>query len=235
MWKLFFDLCYLSSFFVPGKNRRNRFRTITLFDYRNKLNALRKACPEIKFRRVRMIKGGWNIGFIINNKYVFKIRKQFQESYIPKIIHEKRMTDAFRDIVPLRIPKIDVIKSGEYTFYKYEFIPGRNLNTLPMRTIMKYRNVWAQQIAEFIYAMHNANPSEISDLITENGDSWGHNDICNNTIVDTKTMKIVGMIDWEYSGWNYLETEFKNCTRYSSKLRRADMNTLIRNAYNKLK
>ena len=235
LWKLFFDFCYFFSFFIPGKKHRDYFRRVVLFDYKKKLYALKKAYPNMQFKSIRMIRGGWNIGFIINNKYVFKIRKQFDSQRIEKIIREKRMTDAFRNIVPLKIPKIDIIESDEYTFYKYEFIPGHNLNTMPMHVIMHHRHIWAKQIAEFIYSMHNANPKEISDLITNKGDSWGHNDICNNTIVDTKTMNIIGIIDWEYSGWNYLETEFKNCAAYSSKLRKADMEKLIRQEYKKIK
>lgn len=234
MWKLLFDFCYFWSFFIPNRKRREYFRVHTLFDYRRKLNALRVACSDINIRKIRMIKGGWNIGFIVNDKYVFKIRKYFDDSYVPKIIKEKRMTDAFRDIVPLKIPKIDIIEQGEYTFYKYEFIPGRNLNNLPLRTVLKYREKFAKQLAEFIYAMHHANPKEIADLKTTTGDSWGHNDICNNTIVDPKTMDIVGIIDWEYSGWEYLETEFMNCTLYSHKLRKANMGILIRGEYKKL-
>ena len=181
-----------------------------------------------------MIKGGWNIGFIINNKYVFKIRKKFDETRIPKIIKEKRMTDAFQNIVPLSIPKIEIISSNGYTFYRYDFIPGHNLNTFSLRTIKKHRAAWAKQIANFIFIMHNSSPVGIDDLKTGKGDGWCHNDICNNTIVDTKTMKIRGIIDWEYSGWNLLETEFENCTIFSRKLRKTDMNQLIRAEYAKL-
>lgn len=234
MWKCFFDFCYFLSFFIPARERRNNFRVNKLFDYKHKLNVLRRACPELKIRSIRMIKGGWNIGFIINNKYVFKIRKKFDDSYIPKIIKEKRMTDAFRDIIPVKIPKIDIISAENYTFYRYEFIRGHNMNTLPLYTILKHRQTWAKQLAKFIFVMHNSNPDGIQDLVTENGDGWCHNDICNNVIIDTKTMRVVGLIDWEYSGWNYLETEFKNCSLYSSKLRKANMGELIRAEYKKL-
>lgn len=234
MWKTLFDFLYFCSFFIPNAERRNNFRTYKLFDYRKKLKVLETACPDIKFHSVRMIKGGWNIGFIINNKYVFKIRKRLEENHIPKIIKEQRMTNAFRDIVPLKIPRIEIIEKDGYAFYRYEFIPGHNLNTLPLHTIMKHRNKWAKQIAEFIFSMHNAFPKEINDLKTSKGDSWGHNDICNNTIIDPKTMDVVGMIDWEYSGWEYLETEFTNCVIFSQKLRKADMETLIRKEYKKL-
>ncbi|MCQ2580857.1 MAG: phosphotransferase [Alphaproteobacteria bacterium] len=234
MWKFLFDFCYFLSFFIPNRKWRDNFRINTLFDYKRKLHILRRACPDITFRSIRMIKGGWNIGFIINKKYVFKIRKKFTDSHIPKIIREKRITDAFRDIVPLKIPKIDIISAEDYTFYKYEFIRGHNLNTLPGRVILKHRYAWAKQLAQFIFIMHNSNPDGIQDLITEKGDGWCHNDICNNVIVDTKTMRIVGLIDWEYSGWNYLETEFVNCTAFSSKLRKSNIGELVRAEYKKL-
>lgn len=234
MWKLFFDFCYFCSCFIPNRQRRDDFRVNKLFDYRRKLRALRAVCSDIKIRHIKMIKGGWNIGFVINNKYVFKIRKKFDDSNIPRIVKEKRMTDAFRDVVPLKIPKIDIISYDKYTFYRYEFIAGHNLNTFSLHTIMNHRKKWAKQLAQFIFAMHNTFPKEIEDLITPEGDSWGHNDICNNIIVNPKTMDIVGIIDWEYSGWNYLETEFENCTHFSKKLKQTDINKLIRKEYDKL-
>ena len=234
MWKLFFDFCYFWSFFIPNRQWREDFRINKLFDYRRKLKALKTICSDIKFHSVKIIKGGWNIGFVINNKYVFKIRKKFSDSNIPRIIKEKRMTDAFRDIVPLKIPKIDIISYDKYTFYRYEFISGHNLTTFSLHTILKHQEKWAKQLAKFICAMHHAFPKEIEDLITDKGDSWGHNDICNNTIVNPKTMDIIGMIDWEYSGWNYLETEFKNCTRFSKKLKQTNMKELIQQEYDKL-
>jgi hypothetical protein len=43
-------------------------------------------------------------------------------------MREKRITDAFTKIVPFKIPKIEILESDGYTFYKYNFIPGINLN-----------------------------------------------------------------------------------------------------------
>lgn len=235
MWKLFFDFCYFGSFFIPNRRRRENFRVNKLFDYRRKLQALRAVCSDIKIRHIKMIKGGWNIGFIINNKYVFKIRKKFDGADTSRIVKEKRMTDAFRDVVPLKIPKIDIISYGKYTFYRYEFISGHNLTAFSLRTILKHQKKWAKQLAEFIFAMHNTFPKEIEDLITPEGDSWGHNDICNNIIVNPKTMDIAGIIDWEYSGWNYLETEFENCIHFSKKMKQTNIKELIRQEYDKLK
>ncbi len=219
MWKLFFETCDFLCNFIPSKQKRNQIRTVKLYDWRNKYRALRAAFPELNFRHTKMIKGGWNIGFIVDKKYVFKIRKFYDKS-IPAdhIMREKRITDAFADISPLRIPKIDIVRAGGYTYYKYDFIPGKNLNTFSLRTISRNSWKWGRQLAEFITAVHNARPAEIEDLRTQDGDGWNHNDICNNIIVNRKTMDIVGLIDWEYSGWGTLETEFHNVIAFSKNM-----------------
>lgn len=232
MWKLFFETCDLLCHLIPNHERRAMVRKMRLYDYRKKYRALRAAFPDLRFSHVKMIKGGWNIGFIVDKKYVFKIRK-FYDKDVPtqKIMREKRITDAFACISPLRIPQIEIIKSRGYTFYKYDFIPGKNLNRMRQRTIERHAWKWGRQLAEFIDAVHNARPTQIDDLIDRAGDGWNHNDICNNIIVDTKTMDIVGLIDWEYAGWGTLETEFKNCTAFSKKMRDSGISVAIEMEY----
>ncbi len=236
MWRLYFEILDFLAGFIPSRKLREKIRRVDLYDYRKKYNALRSALPRAEFKRVRVIKGGWNIGFIVNNKYVCKIRK-FYDKQIPieKIMREKRITDAFGKIVPLKIPRIDIIESRGFTFYKYNFIPGKNLNRMSLKAISKNGWKWGRQLAEFIAAMHNADPAEIADLKTGEGDGWNHNDICNNIIVDMKTMDIVGLIDWEYSGWGTLETEFHNCTAFSKKMRESGIGTAIQIEYHILK
>lgn len=236
MWQTFFRTCNFLCNFIPNAARRSDIRKHRLYDWAKKYAALRRACPELRFRHVKMIKGGWNIGFIIDRKYVFKIRKYFDDEARPvqKIMREKRITDAFQNISPLKIPKIDIIESDGYTFYRYNFIPGRNMTTFSRRTLRKYEKQWCKQIAQFIYKMHNARPNGIDDLRDRDGDGWNHNDICNNVIVDPKTMKIVGLIDWEYSGWGTLETELENCIHFSQKLRPSTYKKTIRAEYDKL-
>jgi len=100
--------------------------------------------------------------------------------------------------------------------------------------MQKHLNRWGKQIAQFIWAVHNARPSDIDDLKTGDGDGWNQHDICNNMIIDPKTMNIIGIIDWEYAGWGPLETEIRNCTWFSKKLRRTNMDKIIRAEYAKL-
>ena len=235
MWKLFFQVCNFLCNFIPDRKVRERIRREKLYDWRKKYKALRAAFPELNFRNMRMIKGGWNIGFIVDNKYVFKIRK-FYDKKIPveKIMREKRITDAFEHISPVMIPKIELVESNGYTFYKYNFMPGKNMNCFSQKTITKYAPIWGKQLAEFINAMHNSDPEQIANLKDRPGDGWNHNDICNNVIVDKKTMKIVGIIDWEYSGWGMLSTEFENCTRFSDKVKNSGIGDIIQAEYAKM-
>ncbi|MBO4625978.1 MAG: hypothetical protein J5679_01720 [Alphaproteobacteria bacterium] len=236
MWQSFFKICNFLCGFIPSKSTRERVRRERLYDWDKKYRALRNACPELQFRHVKMIKGGWNIGFIVDNKYVFKIRKKFahDDVNIAKIMREKRITDAFANIATVEIPHISIVEAGDYTFYRYKFIPGRNMNTYSVKTMRKHVKLWGKQVAKFIYTMHNARPDGIDDLRDRDGDGWNQNDICNNMIINPKTMKIVGIIDWEYAGWGMLETEINNCTRFSRKLRQTDFNNIIRTEYAKL-
>ena len=47
-------------------------------------------------------------------------------------------------------------------------------------------------------------------------------------------MKIVGIIDWEYSGWGQLETEFENCIKFSDKVKNSGIGDIIRAEYAKM-
>ncbi len=232
MWRLYFEIFDFFAGFIPNRKLREKVRKEKLYDYRRKYNALRAVIPNGEFKNVRVIKGGWNIGFIVDNKYVCKIRKYFDKSIpIEKILREKRITDTFKSVVPLQIPNIDIIESNGFTFYKYNFIAGKNLNRMSKRTIERHGWELGAQLAEFIYAMHNYTASEIADLKSGTGDGWNHNDICNNIIVNPKTMRIVGIIDWEYSGWGTLETEFHNCTAFSKKMLESGLGVAIQVHY----
>ena len=150
---------------IPGRDLRHRIRSRYFFDVQNKLDSLLQAFPDQKFKKVKMVKGGWNIGFIIDNQYVFKISKFFDaENAEDKIIREKRITDAFADIVPVKIPRLEIIKSGDFIFYKYEFIPGKNLNEFSLKVIRENREKLGRTLGEFIHTMHHAWPESISDL-----------------------------------------------------------------------
>ncbi len=232
MWKQFFEVCDFLCNFIPGATRRAAVRRMRLYDWRKKYRALRAAYPDLNFRRTKMIKGGWNIGFIVDRKYVFKIRKFYDENTpATKIMREARITSALGPSASVRIPRIEVVRTGGYTFYKYDFIPGRNMNTFSKRQIAKFAARWGAQIGRFIHSIHTAHPDNLDDLKDRPGDGWNHNDICNNVIIDPKTMNVVGVIDWEYSGWGALETEFVNCVRFSKMINDSGILSHIKKKY----
>ena len=86
MWRLYFEICDFLVGFIPNRRLREKIRCKELYDYRKKYNALRMALPRSEFKHVRIIKGGWNIGFIVNNKCVCKIRK-FYDKNLPFFVH----------------------------------------------------------------------------------------------------------------------------------------------------
>lgn len=235
MWNIFFAVCNVLCMLIPNADLRARIRHDKLFDWHKKYRVLKHICPEARFYNVRMIKGGWNIGFIVKNKYVFKIRKFLDKKIdVTRVLHEKQITDAFNDVLQIEIPNIKIFKYHEYTFFRYNYIRGVNLNTCSFNTMKNHIDDWAKMVARIIFTMHNARPESINDLINDAGDGWNHNDICNNMIIDKKTKKIIGLIDWEYSGWGNLETEIKNCDRYSSRLRTLGFSKKIEYEYNKI-
>ena len=235
MWRTFFELCDFFVGFIPNRDTRDRIRRDRLYNFRKKMNALRMIIPKSEFKNVKLIKGGWNIGFIVNNNAVYKIRKHYENgAHNDRIIREKRITDAFTKIVKLQIPKIEIIECDGYTFYKYNFIRGKNMNFCGKCTIERNKYKWAKQLAQFIYDMHCADPAEIADLKVNDGDGWHHNDICNNVIINKKTKDIVGIIDWEYAGWGPIKTEFNNTAVYSSKMRQANFSKIVEEEYKKI-
>ncbi len=235
MWKLFFEICDFLCNFIPNREKREYIRRQKLFDWRKKYNALRRTFPNLNYRGVKLVKGGWHIAFIVDKKYVFKVRKFFKESEaMPHLIREQRITAAVSDVSPLRVSKLDIVPVEEYTFFRYDFIPGKNLHTFLPRTIRKYKDRWAKQLAHQINVVHHAKLPEIDDLKSGDGTGWMHGDMCSNMIVNRKTMQIVGIIDWEHARWGTAEREIHGCSAVSGRMRASGISDAIRREYEKL-
>jgi len=237
MWKILFEFADRLFAIVPIKKWRVFLRKKVLFDYRDKLNALRHARPELNFRKMELAKGGGSIVFIIEND-TFKVRKHVYETHeFTRFNREKRITDAIRPFCTIEIPNINFFESDGFTFYETALIPGKMLIDIPTSKIKKYQKQISKQLAEFIYQKSLADPKEIADLKTEpisDGFSWVHGDMCSNILVDPKTMKITGVIDWEWARYMDTDREFKGLVYVRKKMRKIGLDKTTRAEYQKM-
>ena len=238
MWKILFEFADHLFAIIPVKKWRDYLRVVVLFDYRRKLNALMSAYPELNFRKMRLGKGGGSIVFIIDNKYTFKVRKHnFETANFARFDREKRITDAIRPYCTIQIPNIEFITVGGYTFYKSDFIPGKLLVGIPSQRIKKYQNQLSRQLAEFIYKKSFGLPDAIDDLRScpaQRGFSWNHGDMCSNILVNQKTMKITGIIDWEWAAYGPTDNEFNGLVWVRKKMRKIGLDKSTKHEYLKI-
>lgn len=238
MWKILFELSDRFFAIIPVKKWQKWLRIVVLFDYRRKLNALKSACPELDFKKMRLAKGGGSIVFIIDNKYSFKVRKRNTEAVnFERFEREKRITDAIRPWCSIEIPQIEFLTANGYTFYKNKFIPGKLLVNVSTRRIKKYQQQLGHELAEFIYKKSFANPKKINDLKTHKDSakySWIHSDMCSNILVNPKTMKITGVIDWEWATYGKTELEFRGLVWVRKKMRKIGLDKTTIAEYKKI-
>ena len=228
MWRTFFDILYVLSCFIPVRAWREWFRREKLFDYHAKLVALRHAFPRQNWRHFRLAKGGGSLVFITPNGTIYKIRKfHLTDDSVTKFTNEKRITDAVRSVLPVRVPNIKIHQIGIFTVYETKFIPGKVLLTLPFKKVYEYRRQIGAELGQIIYTMFNSKFPELDDLRPKTSDSHDigltHGDMCSNILVNPKTMKITGIIDWEYARFGSLKREFFGIFRVRRKMRLTDI------------
>lgn len=238
MWKPFFEFLWALSYLIPGRRIRTWFRLEKCYDYKNKLHAIRSACPDINWSKMRLAKGGGSLAFIVDDT-VFKVRKFHKiDNSAEKFEREKRITDAIAPVLPVAVPKIELIQSGQYLFYKTRFIPGRVLMDLPLKKIIANNEKIGTQIGQIIYKLYNTDFKQLKDMRPKNAKKDGlgmvHGDMCSNIIVNPETMDVVGIIDWEYAAYSSLRYEFFGIFRVRRKMRQTDIAPIAMWEYYKL-
>jgi hypothetical protein len=227
MWRMFFDFLYVISYLIPGKKNREWFRVDKCFDYYNKLQAIKHACPDMDWKHMKMAKGGGSLAFIVDNT-VFKVRKfHKKDNSEKKFTYEKMITDAVAPVLDIQVPHIELVQAGEYLFYKTTFIPGVVLLNLPMKRIMEHNEKIGRQIGRIMRTLFNTDFPQLKSIMPKckNKSDCGltHGDMCSNIIVDPKTMDVVGIIDWEYARYDSLMREFFGIFRVRRKMRQTDI------------
>ena len=227
MWKLFFDTAYALSFLIVFPAARRRFRDWHLFGYREKLNDLLEKFPELRKKKMRLAKGGGCLAFIFNEQDVYRVRKRTAEAttVLPRLEREKRITDALRRYCPVAIPNIKIIKGKKFVFYKTQFIPGVIMANLPEKTLNAHADEIAEQLAKILKKLHSADPASLYDLKDKKYKNrrWCHTDLCSNVLIDKKTFKITGIIDWEWACWGEIVWDFRSLYQHRHKMRRTEI------------
>ena len=205
--------------FIPGRNRRNRIR-MELNNPIRKWTRFAKSFSDKKYPNVKYTYGFRCVNFVvtIDDKWVFKFPLKTDGWAIAE--REQRIVDALRAISPIKIPEMEVLGFNGMAVRKYECIHGGvGFHHLDKKTQNKNADIIAKQLARFLYVIGNADPIEIRDLKKYKSDKpsimhgWNQNDLWDNFIMDPKTFKIIGIIDWEDAGFNDFYDCFTNGTK----------------------
>lgn len=183
---------------------RDRIRTRIRFPQTRKyVQFVRDFARDMKNPKIRTTVGYGCHNFIVvlNNKYVFKFPLLNDGKDIA--VREKRITDAFCDISPIKMPKMEIMYYDNIAVRKYEFAKGVLVTDIPPQVINVHRNHIAKQLANFIYVIGMSDPAQIRDLKPDPKakpdfmHGWFHDDIWQNFMLDPKTFNITFFIDWE--------------------------------------
>ena len=149
----------------------------------------------------RVGRGCGNFVVILNDEFVFKFPLMSNGRDVA--FREQRITDAFKRISPIRIPKMTIIPYRDIFVRQYEYAHGVLVSDVDPAVLAPHREHIATQIAKFMFAIGTADPAEIRDLKPSprahfrylNG--WFHGDIWQNFMLNPETFDITYFIDWE--------------------------------------
>lgn len=188
---------------IYNKDTRKRVRVILNSPMLSDLRFIRQNIKQ-PIKKIQTFVGyqARNLLISVNSEYIFKfpLRRSNSDELT---IREKRIVDTFIPISPIHIPAVDIFEHNNQLVRRYEFIHGVGLRQIPMDIAMKNLDTLAKQIAKFIYTIGTSDPASIRDLKPKRTAKpgymygWTQGDICDNFIVDFKTMKIIAFIDWE--------------------------------------
>lgn len=194
--------------FIPNRITRNRVRFLWYNRaYVKKCINFIKSLGDFKDIKKIVGHGSRNLVVTVDDKYVFKFPRS-GDGY-EKSLREKRITDAFRQISPIKIPKMEILDFDGIAVRKYPFIKGVNLECFPTKKVPHDIEVKiAKQLAKFLYVIGQSDLKELRDLKPQAKDKpsilygWCQNDLKYNFIMNPKTFDIVAIIDWEEADFN---------------------------------
>lgn len=214
--------------FIWKKSLRDKVRTMIRFPQtREYKRYIYKTYCKSKHCKIKTTVGYGCKNFIVilGDKYVFKFPLFSDGKDIA--FREKRITDVFSKISPIKIPKMEIFQYKNLFIRKYEFIHGKLLTDIPPRIVMQHNKHITKQLANFLYTIGKSNPKELLDLKPNPADvpgylyGWAQYDIWQNFILDAKTCDIISVIDWEQTKFDsfipFLTTDAHNWDKFGYK------------------
>lgn len=189
--------------FVYGKDRRKKLRVILNSPISEYIRFIRRD-TGLRAPHMRTFVGYLARSLIIgvNNRWVYKFPLR-RDNYRELAAREERIIRALRPYSSIPVPGVEMIEHGGMLVRKYDFIRGATLRTAPRRLIMANMDKLAASVAKFMYDLATVDPVQIRDLkpspdaVPGYMCGWCQGDICDNFMIDLKTMEIVAFIDWE--------------------------------------
>jgi hypothetical protein len=183
-------------------------------------------------------RGCHNFIVILNKKYVFKFPLFSDGRNVAE--REKRITDAFAKISPIKIPKMKIIPYRDIVVRRYEFADGVLVSDIRPDDFRPHREYVARQIANFMFAIGESDPEELRDLKPQPNEKsdylygWFHGDIWQNFMLDPRTYDITYFIDWEDTAFQSFMPGLCVATRTWEKRGYAYMGITVLAEYSKL-
>jgi len=189
--------------FIPMRQARKRIRVKLTNPIIKKMEAFAKTLSDKQHPKIKRTYGFRCANFVVTVDDTWVLKFPLTGDGKDISVREQRITDALRNISPIKIPNMEVLNWNGVYVRKYEYIDGICFNKLPRDTQNKHVAKIAQQLANFMYVIGKSNPKEISDLKPKKSEKprpffgWNQNDLWDNFILNPKTFDIVGIIDWE--------------------------------------
>lgn len=222
--------------FIYSKAERRRLRVVLNSPIMEYIKFI-KQDTGIRRPRIKTFVGYQARSLIIgvNNKWIYKFPLR-RDNYRELAMREARLVAALAPLSPIHVPSVDLIEYRGMLIRKYEFIDGPTLRTGPRKTIMANLEPLARQVANFLYVIGQSDPESIRDLKPSPDAApgylrgWCQGDICDNFIIDMKTMTVRAFIDWEDCAF----MEFEWLLRPGRQQPSHDFMPLVRREYDKI-
>ena len=138
----------------------------------------------------------------VNRRWVYKFPLR-RPNYKELAMREQRIVRALAGSSPIPTPDVLLLDFNGRIVRKYDFVGGVTLRHAPLDAVMKNLDSLAAQVARFLYDVAQSDPAEIRDLKPTPRArpgymrGWCQGDICDNFMIDPKTMRVIAFIDWE--------------------------------------